>query len=370
MVIFVVMAIHLERRVTLSTAALVHGASAQGAAYVKKGYTFSPEMDLAFALGYPHFVYLADGHPADEDPAVLGSQFIADNARDITIWPREVAYRAARAWSSLNNASLRAERFKEDKGPIREDEAADIVRTRLRAFRGDVLMLLLEGMVGPDVVADAAVSAMETYGEEDWDAMGGAPYALGFVLLRLPAATAEKLRGRLHAVQSRVQKAGWNTRSIRDLDVMLHGLEGAERSAYRPSGTHISRMYTTLVNDDPTWVAKTVLAGGPPDESLWPDPRMSFLGGEAVLDVECRWWKHYTRPDAHAVFVDRFGHVRSEKLLSTFLEMTSGSNAKKLATAWFLAHASFARAFLQREKANGSEAAKRILRTIALTEPS
>jgi hypothetical protein len=56
---------------------------------VKKGYTFSPEMDLAFALGYPHFVYLADGHPADEDAAVLGSQFIADNARDITISRRE-----------------------------------------------------------------------------------------------------------------------------------------------------------------------------------------------------------------------------------------------------------------------------------------
>ncbi len=94
------------------------------------------------------------------------------------------------------------------------------------------------------------------------------------------------------------------------------------------------------------------------DESVYPDPRIAFLGGDKALDAECSWCKKYTKPGAHEIFVERFGHIRSENLLPVFLEMTAGSKAKREAAAWFKEHADFARAFLEaRATSKGADAA-------------
>jgi hypothetical protein len=125
-------------------------------------------------------------------------------------------------------------------------------------------------------------------------------------------------------------------------------------------------MYAVHVVDDPAWVARTVLAAGPPDASVYPDPRLSFLGGDEVLAAECSWWNRYTKPGSHAIFVvERMGRIRSERLLPALLEMTAASNAKREATAWFVEHAGFARDFLEEQAGGpGGETARRVLEAL------
>src|SRR5690349_4413581 len=49
-----------------STMALVHGSKAAGAAALKNGFAWNAQMDLLWALGYPHVVLIADGLPEGE----------------------------------------------------------------------------------------------------------------------------------------------------------------------------------------------------------------------------------------------------------------------------------------------------------------
>lgn len=352
--------------VKLSTAALRHAGAASGARYVKPGFAVTSEMDLAFALGYPHLIYLVDSHPADDDPLGAGLAFIDEQGISARVWPREIASRAARSFVFLpDRDDDRREAFSHG-GPVTEEEARDIIERWLDCNHGDLLLLLLEALVGPDIVCEAAITTMEGYGEEQWTSVDltKAPYELGFLVMRLPSASSESARARLEVLLENVRRAGWQSKAARYLDCALHGIEGVERSAYRPDGKYISPTFLTHVVDHPAWVAKAVLAGGPPDESIYPDPRLSFLGGDEVLEAECSWWNKYTRPGSHAIFVERFGHIRSEKLLPVFLEMTYKSKAKKEALAWFAAHADFARGFLERQARGADEAARNVLEAI------
>lgn len=264
------------------------------------------------------------------------------------------------------NDNLRKAPFSKG-GPFSADEARALLKASLDCERGDRLLLLLEALVGTDVVCDAAITTMEGYGQAQWTGSDFdlVPYALGFLLLRLPADTSEKARARLEALHGKIAKAGWESDAVKNLDVALHGVAGAERSAYRPEDDAISSMYVTHIVDDPAWVGKTVLAGGPPDSSVMPDPRLAFLGGPPVLEAEAKWWKKYTRAGAPAAFVERLGQIRSETLLPALLEMSAASKAKREATAWFVQHADFARAFLEKHsKGKSADAARAVLKAI------
>ena len=116
-------------------------------------------------------------------PPVPGLKFVADSDHSVRVWPREVASRTARAYSLLLNAKLRVEPFSKG-GPVTADEAREIVKTSLDCNRGDRLVLLLEALVGTDVVLDAVISTMETYGEAQWTGsdFDMVTYPLGFTL--------------------------------------------------------------------------------------------------------------------------------------------------------------------------------------------
>lgn len=333
-----------------STAALMHGYDAFGAKYIKPGFAFTPEMDLAFALGYPHYIELADGHPADEDPMGAGLRFIQEEALIAHVWPRDIASRAARSFPFLRlNNEKRTQAFSKG-GPIGQQEARDIVFRWLRCNHAGILLLLLEAFVGSEAVVDAAVTAMESFEQAQWTStfFDTAIITLGLLLYRVPEEAATRARSRLYDIRERTRIAGWQSEAINNIDLVLNGAEGAERSAPRYDDKHIAPFYTTLAVDDPTWVTRTILSSGPPENGMYPDPRPSFLGTNDVLDAECSWWRKYTAPGAHATFIERFGHIQSDALLPVFLEMTTASNAKKQAMSWFGDNLEFARGFLEK----------------------
>jgi hypothetical protein len=351
---------------TLSTAALQHGDRAFGARFVKPGFAFTPEDDLAFALGYPYLAILADGHPDDADPAKAAPLYVSQHGLEPPVWPREVAHRMARAFGMLADQGERDEAFQKG-GPVGETEARALVKRDMIESNAWLQLYLLEAMVGPSVIVDAVLGELESYTEEPWEDSGpqsrlelpGVILHLGYMLLRLPEAEAARARARLEALYAAWGKNDdWLQEKARDaLDVVLHGKEGAERSAYKFDGKHISTGQPLHVLDDPAWIARVVREGGAPDESSTPDPRLVFLGGDDVLAREIGWWKKYTKPGAHAQLVARFGKIASPRILPWMLEMSATSKAKASATAWFVAHADHARPFLEKTAKEGGPSA-------------
>jgi hypothetical protein len=52
----------------MRSGALKHGDKAFGHRFLKPGFSFSEQTDLAFALGFPSLAFVVDGHPDDADP--------------------------------------------------------------------------------------------------------------------------------------------------------------------------------------------------------------------------------------------------------------------------------------------------------------
>lgn len=346
---------------TIGSMALAHGDAAWGARFVKPGFAFTPEDDLAFALGYPHLTYIADGHPDDVDPEASAPIYVSKHGLRPDVWPREVASRVARAfgyWSvpeRVRTAFLTA-------GPLTEDDARTILQNKLHTSNGQILLFLLEALVGPTLVATTAVNQLEIFSHDEWTDSGPkirthlpmTLLALGYVLLRVPARRGEELAARLEVLHREwsAKPLRHRTPSVAALDVVLHGTEGAERSGYRVDG-EISTYSTLHVLDDPTWILNAVRACGAPDQTSSPDPRLVFLGGDKVLDLEIARWKKYTKSGSHTIFVEQFGKIKSPRLLPWMLEMSAASTAKTAAQAWFVNHADFAGRFLEKTVVTG-----------------
>jgi hypothetical protein len=339
----------------ISTAALSHGAAADGARFVRPGFAFTAADDLAFALGYPHLTYLADGHPDDADPEAAAPLYVSKHGLAPTVWPREVAARVARAFGNWFDDAKVAEAYR-TAGAITADEARQIIRSELHGNNSRILLLLLEALVGPSVVVSTAVDQLEAFSGQEWTDSGPnirtdlppTILSLGYLLLRLPADEAAGARARLEALYQvwTEEPKRFRTAAAKAIDVVLHGAAGAERSAYRAGG-QISPYAPLHILDDPAWVARIVKASGAPDQSAKPDARLVFLGGDEVLDLELSRWKKYTKPGAHTLLVEQLGKIQSPQILPWMLEMSATSKAKGDAQAWFLAHADFARGFLE-----------------------
>src|SRR5215468_2578794 len=279
-----------------TTAALAHGSAASGARFLRPGFALTPEADLAFALGFPHLEYIVDDHPDD-----ARAEMIAYERRSYRLgWPRKVATRWCRITASkgcrrtpqgateLDTAGKKALK---NAAPLAPDE---IVAT-LKAMFSDTssyddlrdLVRLFEAFAGPELVASAIVDALEKSSNTVWNHQDAdralVMHHVGFLLLRLPPAGADKLRGRLAAVFDRRVKAlpskelgvrkGERGSLLRALDIVLNGRPGAERSGER-SEDIIAPGDLVHVTGDAAFVREAAC------QRVSPDPRLVFLGGE------------------------------------------------------------------------------------------
>jgi hypothetical protein len=336
-----------------TTEALKHGEGAFGARFLKPGFAFTPEMDLAFALGYPDLTYLVDDATVDATVATR-KEFVenhATNARNV--WPRGVAYRVVRAFDQVIYDGPMTAAMATPPTPVEPDEASGLIRRFLTNGRAGDLLLLLESMVGPDLVVEVALGELESRAEEiiaeDKATYGRTIYNLGFVVLRLPAAAGVAAQARLEALYRAFSSRKWPEDDvpspIRFLDVVLHGVEGSLRSGHRAEN-RLSPAFFGHVTDSPEHVAKYTCENLP-RWRLEPDARRAFLGGEATLQCEAKAWKNDKRAGAHGRLVESFGAIQSPLIAPMMLEMAVSSKAKPAALAWFHDHASFAKDFLK-----------------------
>lgn len=105
-----------------STMALAHGTNAAGAVALKQGFGWNAQMDLLWALGYPHVVFIVDGFSAADTKQGILDYWNAEK-RDFRWWrdraksgnPRVISRRGAFAQvyelATQKSLSARARRF-------------------------------------------------------------------------------------------------------------------------------------------------------------------------------------------------------------------------------------------------------------------
>src|SRR5262249_29507378 len=157
---------------------------------------------------------------------------------------------------------------------------------------------------------------------------------VGFVLLRLPSALAEKLRTRLAAIFDRRVKAlrnkelgprkGERGSLLRALDVVLHGRAGAERSGARNDDA-IQPAHLLHVIGDESFVREAAC------RRVSADARLVFLGGEPVLD---HMLESFVRlRGLHAALIEEFAEVASPKAIELLQRIAKGKEAPERARA-------------------------------------
>ncbi len=330
-----------------TTQALEHGATAYGARFVKPGFATTKAGDLAFALGFPHFEYIVDDHPDD-----ARAEMIAYERRSYRLgWPRNVAIRWCRITASkgfkrtpqgateLDGAGKKAIK---NGAPLSIEEVA----LSLKAIFSDTtsyedlrdLVRLFEAFMGPELVATSIIDALEKSSNNVWNHQDHdralVMHHLGFLLLRLPAALADKLRTRLAAIFDRRVKAlaskelgprrGERGSLLRALDVVLHGRAGAERSGERSEDAIESNDLVHVTNDD-KFVREAACRQTPLD------PRLVFLGGPPVLDHLLDAFGRLR--GFHGQLVDSFAEVASPKAIELLQRIAKGKEAPDRAKA-------------------------------------
>jgi hypothetical protein len=330
-----------------TTQALAHGAGAYGARFVKPGFATTEDGDLAFALGFPHLEYIVDDHPDD-----ARAEMIAYERRGYRLgWPRNVAIRWCRITASkgfkrtpqgateLDPAGKKAIK---NGAPLSPEE----VTLSLKAMFSDTtsyedlreLVRLFEAFLGPDLVANSIVDALEKSGNNVWNHQdhdrAQVMHHLGFVLLRLPAATTDKLRARLSAIFERRVKVlpskelgprkGERGSLLRALDIVLHGRTGAERSGERNEDA-IGPGDLVHVTDDDAFVRDAAC------QLASPDARLVFLGGDPVLDHMLEVFPRLR--STHHILIDGFAEVASPKAIELLQRVAKGKEAPDRARA-------------------------------------
>jgi hypothetical protein len=330
-----------------TTQALAHGKTAYGARFIQSGFAITPEADLAFALGFPHLEYIVDDHPDD-----ARAEIIAYERRSYRLgWPRNVAIRWCRITASkgckrtpqgateLDTAGKKALK---NSAPLSADEVA----LTLKSMFSDTssyedlrdLVRLFEAFFGPELVASSIVDALDKASNNVWNHQDHdralVMHHIGFLLLRLPPALADKLRGRLAAIFDRRVKAlpskelgprkGERGSLLRALDIVLHGRAGAERSGERSEDT-IEPADLVHITGDRDFVREAAC------RQLSTDPRLVFLGGEPVLE---QLLDRFARlRGLHHVLVDGFADVASPRAVQLLQRIAAGKEAPDRARA-------------------------------------
>ena len=343
--------------------------------------SFSPEQNRLYARGWPHLRTLVDKHKLDKKPDDAVRKLFDEPDPTFGVeWPREVAHRFVRVLAESKGTPGWEPAFAKP-GPITEVEARALIdrllhpaisRPQLQAID---FLLLVEAMVGTEVVTDAILRRFERYAPKDWqhDNLRNAfftalvapvalpaAYYLGFFLLRVPDSTRKKYRARVEALL----KAAPADRPLHvAFDLVLNGSEAVRRHRVK------ALCACHHVEDDPMLVRQL----SQHDEHVFSlSPRFVHLGGPDVLDHFAERAKALPRW-ATVRFTEEFGTIKHPKIIPIMLTLSGKKTAKDAPLSWFFAHSDFARPFLDEiaiRKSPQGEAARAMIEALDAPKPA
>jgi hypothetical protein len=320
--------------------AAIPGASGLDA--VRSGVGWTELEDRALATGYPIVRFLDPSSDVDVEAAVVGVQKAYPSYG--IVWPSRVAARLLRAWGVRRGTPVSTSH--ED---LTEEEArAFVAKTVVNGAGGaydqnEDALLLLEAFVGPAIVVDAAVSALEVLDEQGWGYLSHLSYAtivpLGVMLERLPASTVATLRQRMAALYER-HAAATDSFATRALRLVLEGATALDEAGHRLADGRLNPRFCITVTA-PSALAPIVAS----DDDLQGrhEARLAYLAGEAGVHAYAMNWTRAKKPAAQARLVETLGVLRHDAVVTMMLSMVAAGKAKGAVHAWCNTHPDVAR---------------------------
>jgi hypothetical protein len=299
--------------------------------------------EALFEKGYPHLRVLEAGHPHEKDAATWALKALRIYDPDVYFvrWPQEVAYRFVRAMGAkrvkgpANNIcspdAKDEERLAQVSGPVTVKEAKAIVEqlTHNQSIHRDAnvenALLLLEAMVGGELVVDTALARYEKFSAKDL-AFGNphdvteVAYTLGHLLRRLPAPAAKKARARMEAFVAKKPAS-----SVRErFQMVVGGVQGIEDSGWA-KGIHIAHFV-----DDPAFILEHADTGG---DTL--DMAIAYRAGPNAEKVLAVFEKRLKRVEAWRLpwLVEELSRVASPRALAMLKALTAKKPVAEAAKA-------------------------------------
>lgn len=366
-----------------SSLSLIHGSNARGAQRLRPGFSFTPSMDLVWALGFPYVAFIVDGVPVPDTFAKTlelyrAEKVVPDNWSDIQVEHSRIYTRRA-AIARLFELTPYPEDASEDEKEelarsvfeLDEDDAEyyteerNMTDVRLRmalirsavnyggAFSEDIP--LLSAFLGPDRVAEMIIQLLE----EEVSGIRISSLVFGFHIVSL-ALTAEKYeelseRARSWWERNRDAKEADHLRWIFDTSAMASSKLTSEGSVgfYR----------ATVLN----------FPGGPLNEDAQTNTRIDsndpFIADpHAVLKKITATWNVWADIDEH--FLGAHSSIVSPEVLPNMLELYGTKETKEKASAWFRARQEWATPHLERlvgaDNAKLAKLAARVLKNLSI----
>lgn len=339
-------------------------AGSAGLSAIKNGFCFDPVHDQLFALGWPHLRILTDVHVEPYKPALY---HLMQTEFDLRLkWPRSLALALVRAWGigRLYDISPGMREIREEAQealwnlePLGDAEVRSLIQTRMETtplWVGDrateSFVLLAEALTSPKVIASAIVDALEGMDRTLLFDMMPMPacvtYQLGYLFLRMPKATSDKLRARVQDVlygtanlapgsDERLPQAPCHARA------MMLVLQGAE--AANSTTDHDLRWYTHAV--DP--VAIRMRANINRSFTL-PDARLVWIGGPSILESRFGTWYKKLDSTDQRWFLEQMGPIKAAEVVPLMLALNAESTVRAHARNWLLDHRDFAMPIIER----------------------
>lgn len=321
-----------------STRALDHGLKASGAAGLREGFAWNPQMDLAWALGYPKMTFIIDGALAAESKdAILAfygrtaSDLESDSWFDLsaTVYPGLVPRRAAFALlyeleHGEHPFDLSEEEFLEATEP--RDLSPEDVRTILEQVDEpsslERIALLVEALAGSSLVGEVLGELYQAHPPADDEECSdfqieitGVLYAM---LRRVPSAEANALRERCAS------------------DPRAEGMQ-----AFAAGSLELAIEYLQWVDAVEDQVLHAFLENSKRRVGDVPFPRYLFAGGDKLIETQVALFEQYM--DGPKLFFSQYSTIRHPLLAGPALLTRAERKYREGMTLWLESHADFLR---------------------------
>jgi hypothetical protein len=319
--------------VRFSSKALMNGKDAVGAKWVRPGFSWNEQMDLAWALGFPDMTIVVEGSPELDDH---------------TKW--EEFYYRIKDDAYVNSKVLMANMHESvtGKDPLQLPEKEFLAITQFREITREETFALLtkwlednlncmsinqiEALAGPDLIADCIVEILEkTKGKYVY---GGSLFlqSLLSIVKRIHKDNERKLLDRIAAIKF---ENGY------DIEGQAALIDPITLGDNNPSHMKTPCAFRTQYLDGHPEITMKAVEANRAFGGTRVAYRVAFTGTEAALDAFVKNHKYIHRLTRNTDYLTLMTSIRNERLLPAFLAV---ADERKFATEmqlWFKHHKEF-----------------------------
>lgn len=320
--------------VRFDSKALTHGLDAAGARWIRPGFSWNDEMDLAWAVGFPDMIIVVTGAPELDDPSTWKEFFQRAPQGSGFIGAKTLMANLYESLTEKDPLALPPEELAGvlERRDLTTEETLTLVGRWLENTIRCMSLKQVEALAGPDLLAECIVAKLE---EKKGKHVYGGSMALGLlgvVLKRVRASTSEALLRRIEAIEF---EDGYEAEAQEALLDPLRLGDNYPRHMSTPCA------FRTQYLDGHPDITMRAVAANRAFGSTRIAYRTVFTGPEEALDAFAKKHLSIHRGTRNQDYLAFMTSIRSERLLPAFLAVADERKCAPAMRRWFEHHKDF-----------------------------